>query len=242
MGRIKVPLLTYGRSIDLSYYFYMIVLWRSYQFDYVQFLGDGRRWLDVFACCWLGVVSRWSGVHKFITVMAWYNLISLEPLNNLDCLIFDFVRWTHKWLQAALRRHWDFRPKNHPLVSRWYVVLIRLGWNRFKFYFLRLGADSRFWWIFLGYSFWWGWTLFCIRTLNCLGRWVPFRLGPRCTTACSSWLLLVFNCLWRPASWLSLPFVGSNTGTMSLLLLRCFLLVSRVSLLFLLHPHRYFRL
>lgn len=43
MGRIKVPLLTYGRSIDLSYYFYMIVLWRSYQFDYVQFLGDGRR-------------------------------------------------------------------------------------------------------------------------------------------------------------------------------------------------------
>lgn len=220
----------------------MIVLWRSYQFNYVQFLRDGRWWLDVIPCCWLSVVSCWSWIHKLLAMIARYNLISLESLNNLYSLIFYFARWTHQWLQAGLRRHWDFLPQNIPLISRRYNVFIRLGWNSVKLHFLRFNTDSRFWWIFLGYSFRRGWTLFSIRTVNCLCRCVPFRLGSRCTTACSSRLLIGFNCLRRPASWLSLPLVRTDTRTVSLLFLRCFLLVSRVFLLFLLNSHRYFRL
>ena len=217
----------------------MIVLWRSYQFNNVQFLGDRRWWLNMIPCRGLGVISRWSGIHDFMAVMTWYNLISLESLNNLDSLILDFIWWTHKWLQATLRRHWYFIPKHVPLIPRWYVVLIRLSRNRLKLYFLRFVAESRFGWIFLSYSFRRGFTLFYIRTINSFGWWVPFRLRPRCTTASSSWLLLDFDCLWRSASWMSLLLIRANTCTM-ILLLRCFLLVSRVPLLFLFDSHRYF--
>lgn len=221
----------------------MIVLWRSYQFNYVQFLWYGRRWLDLIPCYWLSIVGCRSWIHKFLAMMAWYNLISLESLNNFDSLVFYLIRWTHELLQASLRRHWYFLPQNVPLISRWNILLIRLSRNRMKLYFLRSGADHRFWWIFLSYSFRRGWTLlFSIWTIDCLSWWVPFRLGPRCPTASNSSLLLIFNCLRRPASWLCLPLIRTNTCTMSLLLLRCILLISRVSLLFLLNSHRYFRL